>query len=182
MVEVLNQWLEGLKSGEEEAARRLVREFGGPLLRYLATMVKNAADAEELTQETFVRFLNGLSSFRGDCSIKSYLFRIAHNLALNHFASAAYIHETHPGELPASPSPEAPPGTALGLEEGAIPVRRAVEALPPQQRSVVILRTWQELTFKEIASVLSLAEGTVKAHYFFGLRGLRRLLEDHDEP
>jgi RNA polymerase sigma-70 factor, ECF subfamily len=181
MAEAEEEWLERLRKRDQDAFKELVARFAGPIKRYLTGMLRNPADGEELAQETFLRFLGGLSSFRGDSSVKTYLFRIAHNLALNHIASAASQHEIPMGGMPPEqPAHESPHRRAQASEESEL-LLRAVGLLPPQQRSVVLLRTWHDLPFKEIAQALSLAEGTVKAHYFFALRNLRRHLEEsHD--
>jgi len=176
------RWLEALKSRDEEAVRRLVSTYGEPLRRYLTAMLRNPADGEDLAQEVFLRFLDGLGGFRGEASVKTYLFTIAHNLALNHLSSSARTHEVFPGEVPDGPSREAGPGHEVQAGERAEALRLALSRLPPQQRSVVVLRTWQDLSFKEIASAMGLAEGTAKAHYFFALRNLRKRLEAGHEP
>jgi len=177
MAEVGEEWLERLKKLDPEALGELVADYAAPLKRYLTGMLRNPADGEELTQETLLRFLKAVSSFRGESSVKTYLFRIAHNLALNHISSAASQRELHSGEIPDErSSSDSPQREAQTDEEGRM-LLRAVGFLPPQQRSVVILRTWHDLSFKEIAQALSLAEGTVKAHYFFALKNLRKQLE-----
>lgn len=182
MEEARDGWLDRLRARDEEAVRELVRTFSGPLRRYLTNMLRNPADGEEMAQEALVRFVEGLPAFRGEASVKTYLFRIAHNLALNRIASAQSVHEVLPGELPEPRAEEDAPHRALLLEEAGEKLRRAVSLLPPQQRSVVILRTWQDLSFREVAQVLGMAEGTAKAHYFFALRNLRRYLEGRDDP
>ena len=182
MREDQERWLEALKARQEEAIRQLVREFGEPLRRYCSAMVRSPADGEDLAQEALVRFVGAVDAFRGEASVKTYLFRIAHNLALNHLASSAVVHEELPGEIREGPSPAASPLHAAQSQEEGRMLREALARLPPQQRAVVALRTWQDLSFKEIGAVMGLAEGTAKAHYFFALRNLRRQLEPGDEP
>ena len=177
MAEDQHQWLARLKKRDEEAIGDLVRDHATPIRRYLAGLLRSEADAEDLAQDTLVRFLDGLDAFRGDCSVKTYLFRIAHNLALNHLASAPVTREVAREELPEAPDGLRPPVDAAMWSEAGESLRRALGDLPPQQRAVVILRTWQDLSFREIGEVLSVAEGTAKAHYFFGLRNLRKRLE-----
>jgi len=184
MAEAGHRWQEQLRARDPEAVRKLWEEFSGPLRRFLAGMLRHPADAEDLAQESLVRFLAHAHEFRGESSVKSYLFQIAHNLALNHLAAASSRRETYPGELPDLPSgsAESPAETAVREEDGAR-LRAAVALLPPQQRAVVLLRTWEDLSFREVGSALGLAEGTAKAHYFFALRNLRKHLEvRHDVP
>ncbi len=170
-------WVEQLKAGDEEAVRELVRTHGGALVRFLGGMTGGAAEAEDLAQEALIRLLEHAGEFRGESSLKTYLFRIAHNLALNFLASAPRRHEVFPEEMPDRPSAEPAPAQQVEASEEAERLRSAMARLPPQQRAVVMLRTWQGLSFKEIASALSLAEGTAKAHYFFALKNMRRLME-----
>ncbi len=177
MPEDQKAWVVQLRARDEGAVRELVRSYGGSLVRFLTGMLGNAADAEDLAQETFVRLVEHVEEFRGEASLRTYLFKIAHNLALNHLASAAHRYEVTPEEMPDRPSPAPGPSQAASAAEDAARVRALLPNLPPQQRAVVVLRVWQDLSFKEIASSLSLAEGTAKAHYFFALRNLRRMME-----
>jgi RNA polymerase sigma-70 factor (ECF subfamily) len=177
MPEDQSAWVEQLKAGNEEAVRELVRSYGGALVRFLTGMTASAAEAEDLAQEALIRLLEHAGEFRGESSLKTYLFRIAHNLALNHLASPSRRHEVFPEEMPDQPSASPPPLKQVEASEDAERLRAAMTRLPPQQRAVVMLRTWQDLSFREIASALSLAEGTAKAHYFFALKNLRRLME-----
>lgn len=181
MTEVESRWLKRLRKGEEGAVRELVDSYASSLRRYLFSMVKNDQNAEELSQDVLLHFLNGLASFRGECSIKTYLFRIAHNLALNHLSSATARYETLPGDLPRVAVDGKSPQGIVQAGERAKALTDALSRLPPRQRAVVTLKTWQDFTFKEIASVLSLKVGTVKAHYFFGIRNLKKLMEVTDD-
>lgn len=182
MAEVDRRWLEGLRSGEPEAASRLWEEFSGPLRRFLSGLLRHPADAEDLAQESLVRFLQHAAEYRGEASVKSYLFQIAHNLALNHLAAAPTRRESYTGEMPDLPTaPSAGPAESAQRGEEAARLRGALALLPPQQRAVVLLRAWEDLSFKEVAAALGLAEGTAKAHYFFALRNLRKHLEAPDD-
>jgi len=184
MAEAGQRWQEQLRARDPEAVRKLWEEFSGPLRRFLAGMLRHPADAEDLAQEALVRFLAHVHEFRGEASVKSYLFQIAHNLALNHLATAATKREVFPGEVPdrVAEGAESPAEAAARQEDGER-LRAAVALLPPQQRAVVLLRTWEDLSFREVGTALGLAEGTAKAHYFFALRNLRKHLEvRHDVP
>jgi RNA polymerase sigma-70 factor (ECF subfamily) len=182
MAEVDWQWLEGLRKGDADAATRLWEEFSAPLRRFLSGILRHPADAEDLTQEALVRFLRHAGEYRGEASLKSYLFQIAHNLALNHLASAPSRRESYSGEIPDSPAVDVRgPVEAAQQAEEAARVREALALLPPQQRAVVLLRAWEDLSFREVAAALGLAEGTAKAHYFFALRNLRKHLETRDD-
>lgn len=168
-------WIRRLKARDEAALAELVVQFSASLGRYLLGMVRHTGEAEELAQEAFVRFFAHLDEFRGDASPRTFLFKIATNLALNHLDSASYRREVFPGELPERASSARSPFEGVARSEEAASVREALGSLPPQQRAVVVLRGMEDLSFREIASVLGIAEGTAKAHHFFALRSLRRI-------
>ncbi|MCI4397296.1 MAG: RNA polymerase sigma factor [Acidobacteria bacterium] len=178
MAEAPDEWLEQIKAGEPAAVQRLLDELSGPVRRYLEGMLHNPAQAEDLAQEALVRLLQHLGEFRQEASLRTYTFQIAHNLALNHLAAASTRREEYGSEEPL----QAEDGHQGALEmvaakEDQRRVRQALKLLAPQQRAVVILRAWEDMSFKEIARVMGLAEGTAKAHYFFALRNLRHHLE-----
>ena len=182
MAKETQEWLARLKARDEEALQRLFGEYSSPLGRYLTGMVRDSAAAEDLVQETFIRFLDHLESFRGEASTKSYLYKIATNLALNHLNSAKVRYETHPETLPEQGSGSLSPSDRAEQSQEASHLRSILATLPPQQKAVVVLKTWEERTFREIASILGIAEGTAKAHYFFALKGLRKRMEAGNEP
>ncbi len=183
MAEAPQEWLRRIQAGEPAAAERLMGEMFGPVRRYLEGMLRNPAQAEDLAQEAMVRLVEHASEFRGEASLRTYLFQIAHNLALNHISAAPTKREEYGSEAPLSKE-DGRSGAfeTLALEEERRRVRLALGCLPPRQRSVVILRAWEELSFKEIARVMGLAEGTAKAHYFFALKNMRRAMEAENGP
>ncbi|MEJ2421017.1 MAG: RNA polymerase sigma factor [Acidobacteriota bacterium] len=178
MTEEQGSWVNRLRRREPQALRAFVSDHGEAVRRYLLGIVRSPADAEELAQDALVRFLGALDGFRGDASPKTFLFRIAHNLAVNHVKSASRRYETTLDALLEIPGPGGETHDHLESTERSQRLREALQHLPLRQRTVVVLKTWEDMTFREISEVLELAEGTVKAHYFFGLRGLRKLLED----
>lgn len=183
MTEAGDLWLERVRRRDPEAVGELWAQHVGPLTRFLEGLLHHPAEAEDLAREALLRFWARLDHFRGEASVKTFLFQIAHNLALNHLSSAATRRETFPGELPDRSDPAPGPADLLERGEESARLRSALRGLPPQQRAVVMLRTWEDLSFKEVAAVLGLAEGTAKAHYFFALRNLRKRLEArHDSP
>jgi RNA polymerase sigma factor (sigma-70 family) len=171
------QWLRKISEREEDALRELIDLYAVPLRRFLQGMTRNPQDSEDLTQEAFLRFLSAPRSFTEVNQLRNYLFQIAHNLAITKLTSAPHRREEAVEELPEVRTDEVSTRHLERLEEKKL-VTELLYLLPPQQRKVVILRNWEELSFKEIAEILALAEGTVKAHYFFALKRLKNGLED----
>lgn len=172
----MDKWLLDIYRGKEEALTELVEEYAFPLRRFLLGMVRNEEDAKELTQETFLRFIAHPQRFLDKTQMKKYLFQIAHNLAITKVTSAPSRKEELTDEFNERAKNESATSLLL-MEEKRRNVLELLQKLPPQQRRVVILRNWEDMTFKEIAQVLSISEGAVKAHYFFALRKLKEEIE-----
>ncbi len=129
-------------------------------------------DADEAAQMTFVRAWKSLDGFRGEASLKTWLVRIVVNVAKS-MRTGVREH----GTLDQAPEPVAPGTGADGrvtLDEARASVRRAVASLPPRQREVVVLKVFSDMTHREVASVLGLSEGAVKAHLHQAVANLRR--------
>jgi RNA polymerase sigma-70 factor (ECF subfamily) len=161
--------------GSREALTLLVRRFATPLLTFLERMVRDRHRSEELFQEVWVAVWSKRHSYTHPRPFKNWLYAIALNQCRAAFRRASL--PTTPFEETLAPAPESSPADAAIATETAALVSAAVSLLPPQQRTVVVLRIWQELSYEEIADVLEVAEGTVRAHMHHGLRALRKYLE-----
>jgi len=161
------------RAGEAAAFETLFARYQAPLARHLERMLGDAAAAEDLVLETFLRLHRHRSRWREDTAIRPWVFTIARNLARNLIRSRRLW-----GWLPlGSGQPTASPPAAEGPE-----VRRRVAdafaALPPAQREACSLRLLAELSLTEIAAVTGVPVGTVKSRLFHGLRQLRARLAD----
>lgn len=171
--------IERSKGGDREAFDRIVERYRRDVYRIAYRMTTNHEDADDVAQETFLRAYRALGSFRGDASLKTWLFRIAMNLSINVGRShAGRVSEGHDLEaLPDARAIEGPAGERRLLRsEEAARVRGAVAALPPRQKQVVLLRMYEELPFQEIAEVLDCPIGTAKANFFHAMNNLRKAL------
>ena len=130
--------------------------------------------ADEVTQETLVRAWRSFGRFRGDASIRTWIFGIA----LNVLRSAARTRPIVAGEevLEAIAAPDREADETVLLAEARSAVRRAVDVLPPRQREVVMLKALSEMTYDEVAHSMGLTVGAVKAHFHQAVRNLRRIL------
>jgi RNA polymerase sigma-70 factor (ECF subfamily) len=160
----------GLFGGHHERAHTLdalYREYQGPVQRYLYRLCGSADQAEELTQETFANACAGLLGFRGDCSVATWLFRIARNTYLGSLRrpSPARI-ETD--ELLAIPDSAAygDPDRSYAAREQRDTIGLALAQLPERQRSMLLLRDAEGLSYAEIADVLDLSLAAVKVNLF----------------
>ena len=139
--------LHRMKNGDDQAIEAFVRKFYPTILRYCHLHIKDSGFAEDLTQETFVRFFRTLPQYQHYGKAANYLYVIAGNLCRDYYRK--------PSELPMEELPEHPvcPMDSLDLR---IDVHMALEQLPQELREVAILYFFQEVKQKEIARILGI--------------------------
>lgn len=169
-------------TGETAAFDELVRRYQREVYRIAWRFTRNHGEADDLAQETFCRAFTGLKGFRGESSVRTWLFRIVSNLSLNAIRSARWTRReaTEIETLAEQGSPEAvvPPVGADDLirRERHEELARAVEKLPPKQKATLILRAWEGLAYREIARIMDCTAGTAKANFFHAMTFLRKEL------
>ena len=170
------RFLEQLRAGNREAFSAWVAQHQRTLFAIVWRYVKNDQDAQDVVQAAFIRAWQGLPTFRGDASLKTWLYRIAINLALNHNRDARGRPNT---EIPADAASADLPVTAQ-IAEAEVHKRlcAAVEELPKKQRLVVELRVQQELSFREVAEVVESTEDSAKANFHHAIKRLRAIMQD----
>jgi RNA polymerase sigma-70 factor (ECF subfamily) len=181
--------LEQLRAGQPGAFEQLGESQAARLINLAYRLVGNRAEPEEIAQEGFLRLHRSLDRFRGDCSLSSYLYRIVSRLAIDHlrreklrrklFFFRRHEDEVDPVEVAAAPG--ASPRDELQARETGRRLLAALDGLSARQRAVFVLRHQEGLPLKEIAAMLKLEEGTVKAHLHRAVRALRAELEDLQE-
>lgn len=174
-----DEWLMGqVARGRRELLTTLVRRYSSPLLTFIDRMVGDRHRAEELFQEVFFTVWSKRRQYKFPRTFRSWLFAIAANRCRADFrkakAAALTLDESSPGAPVAAG--KGPVETAVETET-AVLVAAAVERLPTQQRSVVVLRVWNGLSYAEIAASLGCSEGTVRSHMHHGLTAMRKYLE-----
>ncbi len=160
---------------DEPALSTIFETYYLPLYRYIYQHLRHRATAEDLTAEVFSRMLEQLAKGRGpDQHLRAWLYRVAHNLVIDH--TRRQVHRDH------EPLDEELVSTEEDVEtevHGAIQRERAAAALQrltPMQRAVIILKYLEGYANKEIASMLDLSVGAVKALQHRGLTSMRRHL------
>jgi RNA polymerase sigma-70 factor, ECF subfamily len=159
------------KAGDQDAVDALYRLHVDRIYAYLAANVGNPHDAEDLTTQTFMRMLVSLPRYRpGSTPFAAWLFRIARNLAIDHFRAAARVRAR---AQPAPARNASAEDEALSVLDREV-VRGELATLPLGQREVLTLKFVCGLTNAEVASVLGKTEGAVKALERRALRTLQR--------
>jgi RNA polymerase sigma-70 factor (ECF subfamily) len=162
-------------AGDRSAFDAIVERHRRAVYQVCFRFANNHEDASDLAQETFVRAWKGMPTFKGQAALSTWLYRIAVNVSLNRVkAKKLDVEVLEPDRLPDASS--AAPGDDLVREERARAVRRAINALPDKQRATLILRTYHELSHREIADILGSSVGAVKANFFHALANLKKIL------
>ena len=152
-----------------------MRRYQRPLYYLALRYVRVEADAKDLAQRTFIKVLGALPGFRADSSFRTWLYRIAINLCLNHLRDRK--REEVRAELgEALPAPAAGGELALLDRERGARLREAIAELPPKQRMVLELRIYDELPFREVAELAGCSENSAKVNFHHAVKRLRSLL------
>jgi len=168
------------KAGDLEAFGELVRRYQKPVFRIVLRMVRSPDDADDLTQDTFVRAHRGLKTFKDEYDFHPWLYRIAVNQAINFLnkrkrQAAADLDEVPEGDIRAGPEPESPLQSA-SRQELLTRLELALDKLPEEQRTVFLLRVQEGLSYEEIAETMETPKGTVMSRLARARMALRKHL------
>jgi RNA polymerase sigma-70 factor, ECF subfamily len=176
------------RAGREAAYRELIRRYERPVFALLFRMVRDRELAEDLAQETFIKALNAIESYRPEFKFSSWIFKIANNAAIDHLRRR----ELDTLSLDGSPHAETPeqmqatalqigarqesPLDAVEARELGGAIEQAIAQLRPEYRSCILLRHVEGRAYEEIADILNLPLGTVKTYIHRARNELRQAL------
>jgi RNA polymerase sigma-70 factor (ECF subfamily) len=172
-------------AGREDGFEELVRRYQRPLVAYVYRMIGDYEAALDLTQEVFIRVYNSLRRYSPEYKFSTWIYRIAHNVAIDHMRRAS----THEASLSVSDadgevyertvlSTQASPEQASERAERRGTIEEVVQTLPPAYRELILLRHAHDFSYDEIAEVTGLPLGTVKNRIFRAREAMRsRLVE-----
>ena len=176
------------RDGREAAYRELIRRYERPIFSLILRMVRDRQLAEDLAQETFIKALNAIGSYRPEFKFSSWIFKIANNAAIDHLRRRELDTLSLDGS-PNAATPDAVEATVLQVGDkgespldelearelgGAIEV--AIAQLRPEYRACILLRHVEGHAYEEIAQMLDLPLGTVKTYIHRARNELRRAL------
>ena len=152
------------------------RQYRGPIQHYLLRLTGSADQAEELAQETFIRACASIMSFRGDCSVATWLFRIARNTYLTSLRRSPTT-QVGTSEFLALPDKRGhnDPSSQYDRAEQRDAIRIALLELPEKQRTILLLRDDEGLSYAEIADVLAISLSAVKVNLFRARHAFREI-------
>ncbi len=173
--------VERARKGDRQAFGVLVERYQRRVVGVVLAVVHNPEDAVELAQETFVRAYQNLAKFEERSSFSTWLYRIAVNLAID-WRRREGRHVTLRGEEAESelgriPSEVGDSFREVAQGETAEKIRQALDELTAEQRSVILLREVEGLSYDEIAEVMQCPRGTVMSRLFYARSRLRELLK-----
>jgi len=177
-----------VKAGDESAFDFLVQKYRRPLVSFMYRMARNAAAAEDLAQEVFLRVYRSRQTYEASAKFTTWLYRIATNLAVNH---ARDTRHERPEVTVSLDEPDEDTGTTLDVADSTVSVEEAlvrrermlaiqakVEALPERQKLAVVMHKYQQMDYKQIADVLKLSESATKSLLFRAYETLREQLKE----
>ena len=169
------------RQGDKAAFEQLVLRHQRYVFNLAYRVLGDYTEAEDMTQEAFVRVWRGLSGFRGQAQFTTWLYRIVHNLCLNRLPGLQReLLQTEPlEEVLADPGPS--PADLFAVREQMVFLHAQLDRLPEKYRLVLTLRYLQHLSYDEIAAALEMPMGTVKTHIHRARRLLRERLRQWEE-
>lgn len=179
--------LAGLRSGDDAAYEELLGLYEKPVYNLVYRLLANPADAPDVVQEVFLKVFRNVTTFRGQSSLKTWIYRIAVNEAHNHrrwferkcgqevgleeeVSEGIHFHQVLEDH-------ERSPFESFANAETRAMIEDALQSLKPAFRSAVVLRDVEELSYEEIAEILQANLGTVKSRILRGREALRVALE-----
>jgi len=177
-----------VKAGDETAFAYLVQKYRRPMVSFMYRMSHNAAAAEDLAQEVFLRVYRSRESYEASAKFTTWLYRIATNLAVNH---ARDTRHERPENMVSLDEPDEETGLTVDVPDGSATaeetimkrermaaIRQRVQALPERQRTAVIMHKYQQMDYRQIADVLKLSESATKSLLFRAYETLRGQLKE----
>ena len=158
-----------LREGSRDAFATLFDRYREPVWRFFRRRVTDRGRAEELTQDTFVAILEGARRYEARGPFRSYLFGVAYNLLLADRRKAA-AQPTVAASEPAAPAAD---------RDAALWIRAALAQLDADDRELLMLREYEELSYLEIAQVLAIPINTVRSRLFRARMALKQRLDAH---
>ena len=172
--EIDQQLVERVQRGDKRAFELLVSKYQRRIFRLLSRFIRDSAEVEDVAQEAFIKAYRALPGFRGDSAFYTWLYRIAINTAKNHLVAAgrkpvSFDLDTQDpeqssilNELKELDTPEA----LVQSEEIRDTINRAIQALPDELRTAILLREIEGLSYEEIAETMECPVGTVRSRIF----------------
>ncbi len=169
-----------IKENAEKGFQMLMAKYKEPIYWHIRRLVVSHDDAQDATQDTFLRIFRSFSQYSGEGSFKAWIFRIATNEALRLLGKNQEKATLSLDEMPlAALTMKADDYIDYGNTE-AVKLQKAITALPAKQQLAFNLRYYDDLSYKEIAEVTGSTEATVKANFHFAKEKIIKFMNSND--
>jgi RNA polymerase sigma-70 factor (ECF subfamily) len=176
------------RRGDRAAFQGLVEKYQRRIYAVTYGLLGNREDALDAVQDAFIKAYNSLDKFKGRSGFYTWLYRIATNAAIDLGRKTSRRDEIEfredieadeeKGSYPVGPAPENPADDLMRKELGEL-IEDAIGQLPPEQRTAIVLRQIEGLSYREIAKVMKCSQGTVMSRLHYGRKRLQELLGPH---
>ncbi len=156
--------------GRVEAFENLVRKYQRSLYFFVLRLVRREEEADDITQQAFLKAYKNLRSFRGESSFKTWISKIALNLARTALKKNQKVFLEYDDQKAKAPNTFS---GSMEKEEKKNWLKKILDKLPPTQKKVVVLRIYEEKSFQEIAELIDSKETTVKVNFHHALKQLK---------
>lgn len=171
--------IEAFRNGSQNAFNILIRKYQKKIYWIVRKMVVDHDDADDITQEVFIKLHGSLNEFRGESKFFTYLYKIAMNYSLNHL-NRKKRENMRSADISSVDieSDDKPFDTVIDEEERTKLLEEAIKSLPEQQRAVFNMRYYDDLSYEEISKLLERSVGGMKANYFHAVRNIQKFLSN----
>jgi len=170
----MDQRIIGLRNGDRDAFEQIVNEFGKMVINLSYRFIGNKEDAEDVAQDVFVKVWKNASSFKETSTLKTWIYRITVNESLN-FLRRRKVNsfvDLFESIILSEPGPD----DAIQVKEESNLVRKAIHALPKNQRIAITLRSYKNMGYDEIADIMNTSKSSVESLLFRARKSLKKKL------
>ena len=173
-----SELIRDFKNGDIRGYNEIVRRYQKQVYWVIRKMVINHDDADDITQEVFIKVHSALMDFREESNLFTWLYRIATNYSINHIRKVkvkntiSFENVTEPVE-----SKEKRTDELIDEQNRRKALEEAIETLPAQQRAVFDLRYYEELSYEDISKIMKKSIGGIKANYFHAVKKIGEYLK-----
>lgn len=174
----MNDRLDKLIQGDNQTWQDLYAEINPGLFRFLLSRLGDEGAAQDLLQEGFYRLAKNLRQIKDARAIRAWIYSTCYRLSVD-WQRRNKVYRTE--ELPSLEDPEAvDPAAAAVQREESQAVLQAVLSLSDPHRTVILLRIWGGLSYREISEITGVSKGTLRSQYYWAVRKLRSIFKNHD--
>ena len=167
-----------VRRGDPDGATALFEKYSAPLLRFADRMLSNRSEAEEVTQEVFLKMITRVEQYDGRAAVSSWLYAITANACRDRLRRSKRAVVVPIEAVAETPGNEKGAETRIQERQRRAAVRRALDRLSEEQREALILARYHGMPYAEIARVLEITEGAVKTRIFRAVETLKEVFSE----